>query len=407
MGVALSQIVDLCKRGLDLQQALREQHFSPDARKVINKHYSITEAAQLVGRSPQAIRDAEARGILPIPDKDEHKRRLGYLLGQVNHMRDRFATRPMRSRSEDDPCVIAFQNFKGGVSKSTTAVHNAQYLSRAGLRVLLIDCDSQASATRMLGYAPDVDLDVDETLHPYFIGDRRNITYAIKDTYWDGLKMIPANLQLYGAEYHLFSRARETGAGRAAIFMLKDAIDAVAGDFDVIVIDPPPALGMISLNVLYAASAVIVPMPPKMLDFSSTLQFFNMVQEVLEHISGLSTEAAALKYDFIKILISKKQTRAKNEDDEKGLSTQDLITSLAKDFFGNYMMQAIGYESAEIESAVALGRTVYELDGPLGSHKTYRRAVETLDTVGEEIFELVKSTWPSHRRIIERAGRVA
>lgn len=404
MPVALESIRDICKRSVELQRRLHEQHYAPDAVKVLDKHYSITEAAKMVGRTPQAIRDAEDRGDLPPPAKDPATgRRTGYLLSEINDMRDRFATRPARLRSEDDSCILAIQNFKGGVAKSTTSVHVAQYLAREGMRVLLVDCDSQASATRLFGYVPDIDLDVDDTLYPYFTGDRRNISYAIRDTYWDGLKLIPSNLGLYGAEYFLASRLRdEKQSMRPPFVMLRDALEAVSGDFDVIVIDPPPALGMISLNVLYAASAVVVPMPPRMLDFSSTIQFFAMVEEVLESMSNIAPEAAGLQYDFIKILIAKKQSRVKETDDDKGLTTQDLITNLAYDFYGKYMMNSILYESAEIESAIATGKTVYELDGPIGSHKTYRRAIETLDSVGSEVMELIRSTWSSHRRARNR-----
>src|SRR3546814_6652502 len=85
-------------------------------------------------------------------------------------MRGLFGTRPWRSA--DDPCcVMAVQNFKGGVGKSTLAVHLAQYLAIQGYRVALIDCDSQASATTLFGYVPDLDLTEDDTLYPFLRQD--------------------------------------------------------------------------------------------------------------------------------------------------------------------------------------------------------------------------------------------
>ena len=81
-------------------------------------------------------------------------------------MRGTFGTRPWRAPS-DPVSILAIQNFKGGVGKSTTAVHLAQNLAIRGYRVLLIDCDSQASATTLFGYVPDLDLSEDETLYPY------------------------------------------------------------------------------------------------------------------------------------------------------------------------------------------------------------------------------------------------
>src|SRR3546814_587919 len=128
-------------------------------------------------------------------------------------MRGTFGTRPWRAPS-DPVSILAVQNFKGGVGKSTTAVHLAQNLAIRGYRVLLIDCDSQASATTLFGYVPDLDLSEDETLYPYLReGERGTLEYAIKKTHFDGLDLIPANLRLFQSEYELAARmARGQGA---------------------------------------------------------------------------------------------------------------------------------------------------------------------------------------------------
>ena len=123
-----------------------------------------------MGRTPAAIRDAEKDGRLPEPPRTETNRRVGYTLAQVNDMRGVFGTRPWRK--PEDPCaVIAVQNFKGGVGKSTLSVHLAQYLAIQGYRVALIDCDSQASSTTLFGYVPDLDLTEDQTLYPFLRED--------------------------------------------------------------------------------------------------------------------------------------------------------------------------------------------------------------------------------------------
>src|SRR3546814_11048521 len=100
--------------------------------------FPIGKAADLVGRTTAAIRDAESDGRLVPPPRGKNNRRVGYTLGQLNDMRGTFGTRLWRQAS--DPCaIIAFQNFKGGVGKSTTAVHAAQNFAIKGYRVLLID----------------------------------------------------------------------------------------------------------------------------------------------------------------------------------------------------------------------------------------------------------------------------
>jgi chromosome partitioning protein len=387
MPVALESIRDIVHRSSGLQAELKRLNYSPVGTKRLEKLFNITEVAKLVGRTTTAIRDAEARGDLPSPQVDpQTRRRIGYSLTAINYMRERFATRPAHSPVEDEPCILAIQNFKGGVGKSTISVHLTQYLARAGYRVCLIDCDSQASTTRMLGYTPDHDISETDTLLPYFMGEQRGIRYAIRDTYWDQLKLIPANLSLYSAEYYLAARSRDESAHKKFYHWLRDGLNEVKGDFDVVVLDPPPALGMISLNVLYAASAVVVPLPPGMLEFHSTLQFFTMLEEVLGAINE------QLEYSFVRILINRKRQRTSDA------STQDDVTDLARDFYGKYLLHNVLYDSTEIESAAAVGKTVYELTGSTSSYRTYKRAIETLDSVCGEIEALIRMTWPSQRR---------
>ncbi len=396
MPVALQSINDIVERSVALQKELKKLNYAPNGQKDLTRRYSVTETARLVDRTPQAIREAEKKGHLRPPDRTANGRRLGYDLKQINDMRERFGTRAVRSRTEDDPCILAVQNFKGGVGKSTIAVHLAQYLARAGLRVLFIDCDSQASSTNLFGISPDIDLEDDDTLYPYFLGERRNPMYAIRDTYFDGLKLIPSNLTLYGAEYGLIARMKGSEE-RPVWFSLRDGIRDIQDDFDVIILDPPPALGMISLNVLYAANSVVVPMPPGMLDFASTIQFFSMLQEVMSAIGEHNQESVDLQYNFIKILISRKKARTNDTG-----SAQDAVLSLAREFYEGYLFDEIMYDSGEIEAATAAGKTVYELDGPTSNYRTYRRALASLDAVGAEIEREIRMAWPSHHRMAAR-----
>src|SRR3546814_18500284 len=82
-------------------------------------------------------------------------------------MREVFGTRPWRAAT-DTPAIISISNFKGGVAKTTLALHAAQHFAIRGYRVLLVDCDSQASTPMMFGYRPDVDLGGDDTLNGHF-----------------------------------------------------------------------------------------------------------------------------------------------------------------------------------------------------------------------------------------------
>ena len=174
--------------------------------------FSITRAADLVGRTGAAIREAEKDGRLPGVARTTTGRRVGYTLEEVNEMRRVFSTRPWRDPS-DPISIIAVQNFKGGVGKSTVSIHLAQYLATRGYRVCLIDCDSQGSSTAMLGYIPDLDIAEEDTLYPFIRNaEMSSLAYAVRETHWDGLYLIPANLRLYSAEYEMAARiARSDG----------------------------------------------------------------------------------------------------------------------------------------------------------------------------------------------------
>ena len=352
--------------------------------------FSISEAAALVGRTPAAIREAEKDGRLPEPPRTETNRRVGYTLAQVNDMRGVFGTRPWRT--PDDPCaVIAVQNFKGGVGKSTLSVHLAQYLAIQGYRVALIDCDSQASSTTLFGYVPDLDLTEAQTLYPYLReDDKRSLDYALLDTHFDGLKLIPANLHLFQSEYELAARMAR-GGGRL-LDRLSQGIASIADQFDVIVLDPPPALGAISLSVLRAANALVIPAPPTVMDFSSTAAFLAMLDETLNE---LASRDLAPDLNFVRVVGSK-------VDENK--SMQKELLALMRQVFGLAMIRTPMKDSAEIDNVTARLMTVYEMNSPMTSKSVRDRCLTYLDGVNQEILLDVRQTWPSHVERLRKEG---
>lgn len=388
MGTGIEMVAELIERTGDLRRAFREHNFSPDSIKKDTKRYSMKEAAQLVGRSHQAIRDAEADGRLDPPELGPNGRRMGFTLRQINKMRDVFGTRPRRG-DDDEPVILAVQNFKGGVAKTTLSTHLAEYLAKAGYRVLLVDCDSQASTTGTFGYLPDQDLNEEHTLLPFFREEKETLHYAIHDTYWDGLYLIPANLHLYQAEYEMAHEVRgETFA------ILREGVNTVAENFDVVIMDPPPALGMVSLNVIYAANALLIPMPPAMYDFSSTISFLTMLHEAME---VLERAVGTIDYKFVKVIISR-------FDENK--SGQAALVELAESEFGNAVLQAKLRESAEIITAGNLQRTVYELDTATTSAKVHKRCLNILDSVNKEVELLIRRSWQSHAKHLRNEGLI-
>ncbi len=193
------------ERAVKLHESMRSHLFEETGSKRLKVRFPIKVAAEMVGRNDVTIRRAEEAGELPMPEKKASGHRVGYSLDQVNRMRDHFGTRP--GRAETDPVtVLGVQNFKGGVGKSTIALHAAQYLGLQGYRILLIDADPQASTTALFGYNPETDIEESQTLLPALeLGRDHSIRESIRRTYWDGIDLIPACLGLYNAEYLLAS----------------------------------------------------------------------------------------------------------------------------------------------------------------------------------------------------------
>ncbi|MBQ3126800.1 MAG: ParA family protein [Clostridia bacterium] len=147
--------------------------------------------------------------------------------------------------------IIAFANQKGGVGKTTSAVNVAASLGQLGKRVLLVDLDPQGNTTSGVGVAKKA---LKVSTNEVILG-QAEAKDAIVKTPFDNLSVIPTNIALAGAEFELY-------AGERAEYRLRDALRPLAdeGEFDYIILDCPPSLGMLTMNGLTAADAVIIPM---------------------------------------------------------------------------------------------------------------------------------------------------
>lgn len=383
MQSVVNQIGDLAGAGERMIERLRRKAFLPESRKGLNVRFGIAEAAHLLGCSTNRIRMAEEDGRLPPAPASENGRRIGYSVQELLHMRDVLGASPVRAPL-DIPAIIAVQNFKGGVGKSTVTTHLAHYFAVQGYRVLVVDCDSQATTTTLFGFNPHFNIKRDETLYPYLSIDptQTDLAYAIRPTPWPNVDLIPSNLELFDVEYELAAAGSDGGSVLAARFRkLKRGLSELARNYDVVLLDPPPALGTISLAVMQAANALLVPLAATTPDFCSTVQFLSMMDQVLHQLTDAGIE---VDYQFVRLICSKYDAND---------PSHAMVRAIMEQSFGPALLPVPILESAEISHAAMRMMTVYELDKPIGTPKTHKRSRANLDEAMRQVEQLVRQSW--------------
>ncbi len=370
-------------------QAISSGLFPPSSAKSLRR-FSSAEVARIVGVTVSRVQQLAAEGLGPQPDVSPSGRR-SYSLGDIHRLRayldanTRNGRRYQPTRGEGDHLqVLAVANFKGGSGKTTTSAHLAQYLVLKGYRVLALDLDPQASLSALLGVQPELDVGENETLYGAirYDGARRPLADILRPTYFTGLDLVPANLELMEFEHETPRALGQRRAGEPLFFdRVAQALETVADRYDVVVVDCPPQLGYLTLSALCAASSLLVTVHPQMLDVASMSQFLAMTEDLLRVVSE---HGGQLQYDWLRYLV----TRYEQQD-----APQTRIVGLLRTLFDDAVLTAPMLKSSAVSDAGLSKQTLYEIGREGMTRSTYDRALEALEAVNGEIEGLVRRAW--------------
>ena len=379
---SLSDIMVQADRASYLMSEVRGAMLSPERRKTAPS-FNATQLAALceVDRSQIVYRLSKAD--LPSGQINASGNRREFSLEEARVWVREYRAARLRPAAASAVC-ISVANFKGGVGKTTTAMTLAQGLSLKGHRVLLLDCDPQGSLTTLFGILPDTEVSDEQTILPVCLGLQASIAPAIQQTYWDGIDLVCAAPLLFAAEFGLPARQmRETGFEFWNVLNL--GIDDVRDDYDIILIDTPPALSYVTINALMASDGILMPLPPNALDAASAAQFWRLFSDLTSDLvlhRGVSKE-----FDFVRVLLTR-------------VDSQDATAAVVRDWIGKaYEGKVLAAEipkTAVASSSSAEFGTVYDIGRYEGNQRTYKRALDAYDKVSELLEEIIRATWRRH-----------
>jgi len=230
--------------------------------------------------------------------------------------------------------IIAIVNQKGGVGKTTTSVNLAAFLAKHEKKVLIIDLDPQGNATSGFGIEKRT---LESSVYDLLVNEVP-ILEVIRSTNRPNLDICPTNINLAGAEVELVSAmSRET--------ILKRAIDSVAANYDFVLIDCPPSLGLLTINALAAATGVIVPIQGEYYALEGLTQLVDTINRVKRHLNPV--------IGIYGVIITMYDGRTQ-------LTRQ--VTEEVRQYFGDKVFDTVIPRNIRLAEAPSFGKTIAEYD---------------------------------------------
>lgn len=380
----------LANRSTVMLRKIRDEILKPEPRKVAPL-ISSTRVQEMCGIDRKRMGYALQTTSLPKGQQSRTGGQRSFTLEEaIEWIKAERRPTPRTGRGK----VITVANFKGGVTKTTTSTLLAQGLAmRCGRKVCHIDLDPQGSATTLYGYNPHAEIDADDTVIPliqaYVDGTAYDMRSLPVKTYWPNLHLIPASPQLFNAEFMLPARANLARPGDVRFEqVLHKGLAPLLDEYDYVVIDTAPTLSYLTINAVFAADGVIVPVVPDMLSFASMVQFWHLFSDLITGMEEFG-DAEKKRFEFVDVLVTRV---APNKPATRVL--QQWISNL-------YGARVIPVEIPETDLARNTNmhfQTIYDLDKYEGGMETLRRIRNPIDQFVDLVDAKASASWQTGAR---------
>ena len=240
--------------------------------------------------------------------------------------------------------VIAIANQKGGVGKSTTAVNLSSYLGEFGYKTLIVDMDPQSNTTSGIGIT---DISGKSSIYNVLINGE-NILQVVTKTQFKNLEAVPSTIQLAGAEVELVSSMKRENK-------LKEAIEKNKKDYDYIIIDCPPALGLLTVNALSAATEVIIPIQCEYYALEGLGQLVNTIKLVKDNLNSDLEIAGALMTMY-----------------DPRIKLAEQVIAEVKKYFPDKVYKTVIPRNVRLSEAPSYGKPIFSYDPECKGAQAYK-----------------------------------